>query len=131
MGKYDNLGAFLQKQRVREVRARLLIIDPVVAAIDTAYDAHKDQHVRSVDLMVASVEAVDPNTVEFKLKFAAAPFLPSVASAWSWPWLASRRSTSRSTTGTTSSFRRRAPATSATTARWTRAACPSRPARPT
>ena len=32
--------------------------------------------------MVASVEAVDPNTVEFKLKFAAAPFLPSVASAW-------------------------------------------------
>jgi len=32
--------------------------------------------------MVASVEAVDPYTVEFKLKFAAAPFLPSVASAW-------------------------------------------------
>jgi peptide/nickel transport system substrate-binding protein len=32
--------------------------------------------------MVASVEAVDPNTVEFKLKFAAAPFVPSVASAW-------------------------------------------------
>src|SRR4026208_2035157 len=32
--------------------------------------------------MVASVEAVDPSTVEFKLKFAAAPFLPSVASAW-------------------------------------------------
>ena len=31
--------------------------------------------------MVASVEAVDPNTVEFKLKFAAAPFVPSVASA--------------------------------------------------
>src|SRR6266446_7113496 len=32
--------------------------------------------------MVASVEAVDSNTVEFKLKFAAAPFLPSIASAW-------------------------------------------------
>ncbi len=32
--------------------------------------------------MVASVEAVDPGTVEFKLKFAAAPFLPSIASAW-------------------------------------------------
>jgi peptide/nickel transport system substrate-binding protein len=32
--------------------------------------------------MVAGVEAVDPGTVEFRLKFAAAPFLPSVASAW-------------------------------------------------
>ncbi|HEY7435109.1 MAG TPA: ABC transporter substrate-binding protein, partial [Methylomirabilota bacterium] len=36
----------------------------------------------SLKPMVASVEAVDPNTVEFKLKFAAAPFIPSVASAW-------------------------------------------------
>jgi peptide/nickel transport system substrate-binding protein len=36
----------------------------------------------SLKPMVASVEAVDPNTVEFKLKFAAAPFLPSIASAW-------------------------------------------------
>ena len=30
----------------------------------------------SLKPMVASVEAVDPNTVEFQLKFAAAPFLP-------------------------------------------------------
>ena len=36
----------------------------------------------SLKPMVASVEAVDANTVEFKLKFAAAPFLPSIASAW-------------------------------------------------
>jgi peptide/nickel transport system substrate-binding protein len=36
----------------------------------------------SLKPMVASVEAVDPHTVEFKLKFAAAPFIPSVASAW-------------------------------------------------
>jgi putative DNA primase/helicase len=33
---------------VRQVSARLLILDPVVAAIDTSLDAHKDQHVRSV-----------------------------------------------------------------------------------
>jgi AAA domain len=33
---------------VRDVQARLVIIDPIVAAIDTALDAHKDQHVRSV-----------------------------------------------------------------------------------
>jgi peptide/nickel transport system substrate-binding protein len=36
----------------------------------------------SLKPMVASVEAVDPDTVEFRLKFAAAPFLPSIASAW-------------------------------------------------
>jgi hypothetical protein len=36
------------EQLVRETRARLLMIDPIVAAIDTALDAHKDQHVRSV-----------------------------------------------------------------------------------
>ena len=36
----------------------------------------------SLKPMVASVEAVDASTVEFKLKFAAAPFLPSIASAW-------------------------------------------------
>jgi len=36
----------------------------------------------SLKPMVASVEAVDPYTVEFKLKFAAAPFIPSLASAW-------------------------------------------------
>jgi KaiC/GvpD/RAD55 family RecA-like ATPase len=33
---------------VADVQARLVIIDPIVAAIDTALDAHKDQHVRSV-----------------------------------------------------------------------------------
>jgi peptide/nickel transport system substrate-binding protein len=36
----------------------------------------------SLKPIVASVEAVDPNTVTFQLKFAAAPFLPSIASAW-------------------------------------------------
>jgi peptide/nickel transport system substrate-binding protein len=36
----------------------------------------------SLKPMVASVEAVDASTVTFQLKFAAAPFLPSVASAW-------------------------------------------------
>ena len=36
----------------------------------------------SLKPMVASVEAVDANTVEFRLKFAAGPFLPSIASAW-------------------------------------------------
>jgi hypothetical protein len=33
---------------VREAEARFVVIDPIVAAIDTALDAHKDQHVRSV-----------------------------------------------------------------------------------
>lgn len=33
---------------VNEVEARLVIIDPIVAAIDVALDAHKDQHVRSI-----------------------------------------------------------------------------------
>jgi len=32
--------------------------------------------------MVASVEVVDPHTVQFNLKFPAAPFIPSMASAW-------------------------------------------------
>jgi peptide/nickel transport system substrate-binding protein len=32
--------------------------------------------------MVASVEVVDANTVQFRLKFAAAPFLGALASAW-------------------------------------------------
>src|SRR5439155_273864 len=32
--------------------------------------------------MVASVDALDPSTVQFRLKFAAAPFLGNVASAW-------------------------------------------------
>jgi hypothetical protein len=31
-----------------ETKARLIVIDPIVAAIDVALDAHKDQHVRSV-----------------------------------------------------------------------------------
>jgi KaiC/GvpD/RAD55 family RecA-like ATPase len=33
---------------VTEVKAKLVVVDPIVAAIDTAFDAHKDQHVRSV-----------------------------------------------------------------------------------
>src|SRR3972149_5035313 len=36
----------------------------------------------SLKPMVAAVEMVDANTVQFRLKFAAAPFLPSLASAW-------------------------------------------------
>lgn len=34
--------------QANEVQAKLIIIDPIVAAIDVALDAHKDQHVRSV-----------------------------------------------------------------------------------
>jgi RecA-family ATPase len=33
---------------VHRAKARLLVIDPVVAALDTALDAHKDQHVRVI-----------------------------------------------------------------------------------
>src|SRR6266545_245139 len=36
----------------------------------------------SLKPMVAAVEMVDANTVQFRLKFPAAPFLPSLASAW-------------------------------------------------
>ena len=36
----------------------------------------------SLKPMVAGVEVIDANTVQFKLKFPAAPFLPSLASAW-------------------------------------------------
>ncbi len=32
---------------IREVHAQLLLIDPIVAAISTELDAHKDQHVRA------------------------------------------------------------------------------------
>ena len=39
----DELGRL-----VREAGARLVILDPVSAAIDVAYDAHKEQHVRVV-----------------------------------------------------------------------------------
>lgn len=33
---------------IRERNVRLVVVDPIVAAIDTTLDAHKDQHVRSV-----------------------------------------------------------------------------------
>jgi archaellum biogenesis ATPase FlaH len=33
---------------IRDVEAKLLIVDPIVAAIDVSFDAHKDQHVRAV-----------------------------------------------------------------------------------
>jgi putative DNA primase/helicase len=33
---------------VADVGARLIVIDPIAAALDVAYDAHKDQHVRLV-----------------------------------------------------------------------------------
>jgi hypothetical protein len=39
----DELG-----EAIRYRDARLVVVDPVVAAIDTKLDAHKDQHVRSV-----------------------------------------------------------------------------------
>ena len=39
----DNL-----RRLVQSVSARLIIIDPIVAAIETSFDAHKDQHVRHV-----------------------------------------------------------------------------------
>ncbi len=40
---------------VREAQARLLVIDPVVAALDVAYDAHKDQHVRVILAQLAAL----------------------------------------------------------------------------
>ncbi len=40
---------------IGEVQARFVIIDPVVAAIDTAFDAHKDQHVRAVLAQLAAI----------------------------------------------------------------------------
>jgi putative DNA primase/helicase len=45
------------RECVRSVRARLVIIDPVVAAIDVNYDAHKDQHVRAVLAELAALAA--------------------------------------------------------------------------
>jgi AAA domain len=33
---------------IRDHGVRLVVVDPIVAAIDTKLDAHKDQHVRSV-----------------------------------------------------------------------------------
>jgi putative DNA primase/helicase len=39
----DNLG-----ELVREAEAKLVIIDPIVAALETTFDAHKDQHVRHI-----------------------------------------------------------------------------------
>jgi AAA domain len=45
---------------VTEVRAKLVIVDPIVAAIDTAFDAYKDQHVRSVlGRLVGLAESAD------------------------------------------------------------------------
>jgi AAA domain len=43
---------------VRSVEAKLLIIDPIVAAIDTSLDAHKDQHVRVVLARLAELADV-------------------------------------------------------------------------
>jgi KaiC/GvpD/RAD55 family RecA-like ATPase len=40
---------------VRQVRARLLVLDPIVAAIETSFDTHKDQHVRAVLARLASL----------------------------------------------------------------------------
>ena len=40
---------------VVEVGARLVVIDPVSAAIDVAFDAHKEQHVRSVLAKLAAM----------------------------------------------------------------------------
>jgi len=43
------------RECVRAVQARLLIVDPIVAAIDISFDAHKDQHVRAVLAELASL----------------------------------------------------------------------------
>jgi hypothetical protein len=40
---------------VHGVEARLVIVDPIVAAFDTALDAHKDQHVRHVLAMLTKL----------------------------------------------------------------------------
>jgi putative DNA primase/helicase len=42
-------------QLVQDVTARLVIIDPIVAAIETDYDSHKDQHVRAVLARLAAI----------------------------------------------------------------------------
>jgi hypothetical protein len=48
------------EQLVRSVQAKLLIIDPIVAAIVAELDAHKDQHVRIVLARLAEVaEEID------------------------------------------------------------------------
>jgi hypothetical protein len=52
------------RRLVRSVKARLIIIDPVVASIETSLDAHKDQHVRSVlGRLAALVEEEDAAAV--------------------------------------------------------------------
>jgi hypothetical protein len=43
------------RECVRSVQARLVVIDPIVAAIDVSFDAHKDQHVRSVLAEIAAL----------------------------------------------------------------------------
>lgn len=43
------------EDEVEETRARLVIIDPVLAAIDVSLDAHKDQHVRIVLARLAAL----------------------------------------------------------------------------
>jgi hypothetical protein len=54
----EDLGELEQAVHGRGVR--LVIVDPVVAAIDTALDAHKDQHVRSVlGALAGLAEATD------------------------------------------------------------------------
>ena len=40
--------ALALQRLVRSVNAKLIIVDPIVAAIETSLDAHKDQHVRHV-----------------------------------------------------------------------------------
>lgn len=40
---------------IRSVRAKLVVIDPVVAALETSFDAHKDQHVRAVLSRLAAI----------------------------------------------------------------------------
>jgi AAA domain len=40
---------------IREVAARLVVVDPIVAALDTALDSHKDQHVRTVLAQLAAI----------------------------------------------------------------------------
>jgi hypothetical protein len=43
------------EDEIEATQARLVIVDPVLAAIDTSLDAHKDQHVRIVLSQLASI----------------------------------------------------------------------------
>jgi hypothetical protein len=43
------------KRHIEDVAARLVVVDPIIAAIDLSLDAHKDQHVRVVLAELAAI----------------------------------------------------------------------------